>query len=351
MDMLLGIIAVSAGGLLMGSGAWPFKLLRKFQFEHWWFIGMLVGLLILPWAITLAGCPHALAVFRTLPAAPLIKANLLSLAWGVANVLCGLCFVRIGVALTGAILAGLGVSVGTIVPMVFKGTGLFKDAADVGSRAGLVVLAGVGVMLIGVLLAAAAGFGRDRVLKSEAAASPGAGGRSKSFAVGLIMAAASGVLSAGMALSFVYSQGPIVEAMEARGASDLAANCSVWAVGLLAGAVLNIGYAAYLMTRNKSWLVLKESWREAGLAAIIGIDMILAIVLMGKGMRFLGAFGASVGFGIQQAMQMTGNQALGFISGEWRGVRGRPRRQMYATIAVLMIAAVIMAYGKKLAAR
>jgi L-rhamnose-H+ transport protein len=349
MDMLLGIIAVSAGGLLMGSGAWPFKLMRKFQFEHWWFIGMLVGLFILPWTITLVGCPHAFAVFRTLPAAPLIKANLLSLAWGVANVLCGLCFLRIGVALTGAILAGLGVSVGTIVPMLFKGSGLFKDAADLGSRAGLVVIAGVGVMLVGVVLAAAAGFGRDRALRSSTAASRPHPPQSGSFAVGLIMAATSGVLSAGMALAFVYSQGPVVEAMKARGAGEIAANCSVWAAGLLAGASLNIGYAIYLLVRNKSWRMLTQNWKEAGLAAVIGVNMILAIVLMGKGMRFLGAFGASVGFGIQQAMQMTGNQALGFISGEWRGVRGKPRTQMYVTIGLLLTAAVIMAYGKKLA--
>ena len=50
------------------------------------------------------------------------------MSWGIANVLCGLCFVRIGVALTGAILTGLGASVAVAVPLVFKGSGLFKDA-------------------------------------------------------------------------------------------------------------------------------------------------------------------------------------------------------------------------------
>jgi L-rhamnose-H+ transport protein len=349
MDMLLGIIAVSAGGLFMGSGAWPYKLMRKFQFEHWWFIAILVGLFIMPWTITLLGCPKAIAVFRALPAAPLIKANLLSLAWGVANVLCGLCFLRIGMALTGAILAGLGVSVGTILPMVLKGSGLFKDAADLGSRAGLVVVGGVCVMLVGVVLAATAGFGRERALKTTSVELKNPPPTSGSFRVGLIMAAISGVLSAGMALSFVYSQGPVVEAMKAKGASDLAANCAVWAIGLLAGAFLNIGYAIYLLTRNRSWHVFAQSRKEIGLAIIMGFNSILAIVLMGKGMRLLGAFGASVGFGIQQAMQMTGNQAVGFVSGEWRGVHGKPRRQMYLTIAVLMVAAVIMAFGKKLA--
>ncbi len=48
---------------------------------------------------------------------------------------------------------------------------------------------------------------------------------------------------------------------------------------------------------------------------------------MGKGMLLLGAApGASVGWGIQQAMQMAGTQMLGFASGEWRGVRDRGNR-------------------------
>lgn len=349
MDTFLGILAVSLGGLVAGGGAWPFKLLRKYKFEHWWFIGILVGLFILPWTFTLLGCPNAFEGFRAVPLMSLVKANLLSLAWGVANILCGLCYLRIGMALTGAVLAGLGVCVGTIMPMIFKGSGMFKDAADIGSKPGLVVLAGVGVMLVGVVLVATAGFGRERqikTMKAEAKTAPVSSGR---FVVGLIMAAVSGVLSAGMALSFVYSQGPVVEAMMSRGASEIASNFAVWSVGLLAGAAINLGFAVYLLIKNKSWGVFFQSPRDAGLALIIGFNTIIAVVLMGKGMRLLGAFGASVGFGIQQAMQMTGSQAVGFISGEWRGVVGSPRRRMYAAIGVLMIAAVIMAYGKKMA--
>jgi hypothetical protein len=46
---------------------------------------------------------------------------------------------------------------------------------------------------------------------------------------------------------------------------------------------------------------------------------------------------------------MLGGQAVGFISGEWNGVMGKPRHQMYAAIGVLIIAALIMAYGNSLA--
>ncbi|MBU4400560.1 MAG: polysaccharide biosynthesis/export family protein, partial [Planctomycetes bacterium] len=323
---------------------------------------------------------------------------------------CGLCFVRIGVALTMAILSGLGASVAVTMPLVFKGTGLFKDAPGITSPAGLTVLAGVGVVLIGVILASLAGFGRDRELKKLQRTSGG-------FLVGLIMTIVAGVTSAGIMLAFVYGQGPIVarvsvleagkpikitvvdnakltgnytlspagkialpdvgpievRGMTAKAAADKIAGIlnlsqqpetdarvrvetqnilavfAVWSVGLLGGTVVNLCYPLYLMAKNKSWGILVTSWKEVVLAIIIGIQFIVAVALAGKGMLLLGALGASVGAGIQQAMQMIGGQGLGFISGEWRGVHGKPRRQMYLAVAMLIVATIIMACGNALA--
>ncbi len=195
----------------MGSGLWPMKVMRRFEFEHWWFWGMSVGLVLIPWLVPFLFCPHAISAYRSVDTSIVVKGILLSLAWGIANVLCGLCFVRIGFALTGGILTGLGVSVGVTLPMIFKGSGLFSEAPSPGSLASRTVLAAVGVMLVGVVFVSLAGFGRERALKNFDI-------RSGSFASGLIMAAISGVLSAGLGLSFVYTQGPIVAAMKAGGA-------------------------------------------------------------------------------------------------------------------------------------
>jgi hypothetical protein len=406
MTTLLGALMVAAAGLLVGSGAWPFKLMRTYRFEHWWFVGMLVGLVIMPWGIMLACCRHVPEALGAVPWPDLLLGNFFALGWGIANVLCGLCFVRIGVALTGAILAGLGVSIGAIVPMVFKGSGLFKDSAGLGSPAGLAVLAGVTVILVGVVLAAVAGFGRDRELRKLQQTSGG-------FLGGLIMTAIAGVLSSFFPFAFVYSQDRIIAnlsvvepdrtiwviieggtkeahrvssagtielkdsgtiAVGGATAADAAARIQeritatrpgaergvlvetgsipatfgAFAVCLAAGALLNVGYAAYLLTKNRSWNVFAQSGRELALAVIIGINMSVSFTLVGKGMLLLGALGASIGWGIQQPMQMTGSQLLGFVSGEWRGVHGKPRRQMYLAIAVLMVAALIMACGNTL---
>lgn len=338
MNTLWGSLIVAIAGFSMGSGAWTLKALRKFRFEHWLFIGMAVGLVALPWIVTLGFCPDSIGAYRSVPSSTLIKANVFAFGWGIANVLCTICFVRIGVALTGGILGGLGTSLGVAAPMVFKASGMFAQAPDITSRAGLIVLAGVAAMLAGVVLISSAGFGRDRALKDS---QPTSG----HFANGLVMAVIAGILSTGPNFAFAYSQGPIIAAMRQRGAGDVPATFAVWAVGMMAGVLVNLIYSAYVMTRNGSWHVLWSSWREMVFPAWMGVQFCGAIALLGNGNLMLGALGASVGWGIYQAMQILGNQAIGFLSGEWRCVPSRPLRQMGAAIAILIVAAAIMAYG------
>ncbi|OHB55533.1 MAG: hypothetical protein A2Y12_03750 [Planctomycetes bacterium GWF2_42_9] len=334
---LLGALVVVLAGLLMGSGAWPIKLMKSYRYEHFAFISMLVGLIIGPWLVTLIFCPNAIQAYKTVDPQILIKSNLFSMSWGIANILCMLCFVRIGFCLTGGILTGIGVTLGVTIPMAFKGTGLFSGAPDLTSKAGLTVLGGACVMVVGVIVASLAGFGRDKALQKTQKTSG-------SFTVGFIMVIVAGILSCGVSFSFVYSQGPIVAAIKAQGAGDIPANFAVWAVGLCAGGLICVLYPAWLMTKNKSWGILGSS-KEMSLSILMGVTCIISVALMGNGMLMLGAFGASVGFGIQQAMQMIGGQAVGFIGGEWKNVYGTPRNQMYLTIALLIVAAIIMAFG------
>ncbi len=334
---------MAVAGFIIGTNAWPAKVLRKFEFEHWWFVAMLVALVIIPWGGTLLLCNQPLEAYRSLPPSVLLKANLCALAWGVANILCGICLYRVGVALSGAIVTGLGVVAGVTLPLIVKGSGLFERAPDIASPAGLTIVTGVGTMLVGVACVAVAGRGRDRDrIQKGATKQPGG------FAFSLLLCCIAGVTSAGLSLSFVYGQGPIVSAMKARGASDVAAELAVWAGAIAGAALLNIAYPACLLTRKRTWNVLLRHWPESLLAAVTGTQLILGVLLMGRGMVVLGALGASVGFGIQQAAQMMGNQGLGFVSGEWRGVRGRPRTLMVVAVGILIAAASIMAYGNTL---
>lgn len=345
MSTATGILLVTLAGLGTGTIAWPMKLMRRLAFEHYWFLGMLAALVLVPWAVVLCYVPEPWQVYCEVGWRPILLCNLFSIAWGIANVLYGVCVLRIGAALTGAVLSGLGVAVGVTLPMMLKGSGVFRDAPGITSRSGLMILLGVAVILVGVVLSTLAGFGRDRVLQKSTSGARAPGG----FLVGLMMAIVAGILSTGLSLGFVYTQDPIVSAVTARGGAAMPANMAVWAIGLLGGAAVNLGYPAWLMTKNRSWGVLSSSAGDLALAVILGVQFITAVALMGQGMLLLGVAGAAVGFGIQQTLQLLGNQAVGFLSGEWRGVAGRPWRQMMAAIIVLVAAVFILAIGKTLA--
>lgn len=344
MEIILGLILVTLAGLGTGTAAWPMKKIKELHFEQYLFVFMLTGIVIYPWIVVLLNVPSPLQVIKTVGLKPLLISNLLSVSWGIANILYLLCVIRIGAALAGAILSALGMSVGVIMPMVLKGSGLFKDAPSIFSQAGVFIVLGLTVLIMGVVLVSVAGFGREKILSGNR--SSGEQRKpSESFSGGLLLIILAGILSSGISLAFVYSQGPIIEAVKHQGASELTANFTVWALGMFGGALINIFYAVFLMTRKKTWNLLFARRDELLYGAIIGFQFIISIVLMGRGMLLLGILGASIGFAIQQSMQVVGNQLVGFLGGEWKGVGGRPRKTMYQAISIILIAVIILAYS------
>ena len=67
--------------------------------------------------------------------------------------------------------------------------------------------------------------------------------------------------------------------------------------------------------------------------------------LVHTNMLLLGPLGASLGFGLYFAFQIIGAQGLGWISGEWKEVKGKPISLMIIAVTILLVASVIMAYA------
>jgi L-rhamnose-H+ transport protein len=344
MEIIIGLVFVTLAGFGTGASAWPMKVIKDFHFEQYLFFSMLLAIVIYPWLFVLINVPDPVLVIKTVGFKPLLVSNLLTIAWGVANVLYMICVLRIGAALTGAILSAMAMSVGVIMPLILKGSGLFNNAPDLLSKPGFLIMTGLIVIIIGVALVSKAGFGREKVLNSE-------NGQTKkeqasgNFLQGLLLAILAGILSSGLGLAFVYGQGPIIEAVKQQGVGEIVSNVTVWALVCVGGALVNILYAAFWMTKKKSWKLLFTRKDELMYGAVLGAQFIIAVILMGRGMVLLGILGASVGYGIQQSMQVVGNQVVGFFSGEWKLVKGKPRVTMYIALVVILIAVIILAYS------
>lgn len=329
----MGVGLTCASGLFVGLSLVSVKLMRGYRYEHWAFLNALVSLVLLPWAIALYACADLPGVFRETAPAVWLTANLCSMAWGVANVLCGLCLVRLGVSLTMGVLTGIGLPVGILFPMVLKGTGFFASAPALGSLTGLTVVCATLCLVAAVALLAWAGDERER-------AGPAAGaGRVGRFGPGLAMAVAAGVLQVGMSFAFVYSQGHLMPIVGPRCGTEWACLATVWALILPGGALVSILFPLACMCRAGNARALR-SGRDFSLTLLMSGFSLSCLLCMGSGMRLLGVLGASLGFGFQQAAQILSSQGVGAFFGEWSGLAGATRRRVSGAVA-LMLAAVL----------
>ena len=342
--VLLGFAAVFFSGFICGVAPLPIKFMRRFRYEHWGLLSSFLAFLAIPAVALCALCPDLPGALADMPARPLVVANLLSFAWGVANILYLLSLVKIGFSLGQGILSGIAIPAGVLVPMVVKGSGVFASAPALGSVPGIVICAGVAIMVASVAMISRAGFGRERSLTGGGIPANGHGG----FATGLAMSVAAGVLSLGVSFSFVYTQDPIGEVFAAHGVAERDVPTAVRIVTLLGGTAANLLYPVFLLCRNRSWGVFFErgAWREAVLAIPFAVLTILSFVSGSAGMVMMGALGSSVGFGASLAMQIVSAQSIGLIFGEWKGVERRYTRLMVAALALMLLGLAVISAGQ-----
>ena len=332
---MLGAGLAVVAGIAVGLFAAPIKFMTSYRFEHWAFVNALVALILVPWVLAFALCPDLTGALGQVPVVAYFKANLWSLAWGAANVLCGLCFVRIGVSLTMGLLTGVGLPVGILLPMVFKGSGQFSSAPSLLSPTGLALLGLTLVLVFAVALMARAGFERER------------GGLEMhgSFKSGLLMAIAAGFLQVGLSFAFVYSQGPLMEALKVRGAGESGAIAAVWAATLPGGALVNVCFPLFLMLRGRNLKTLAAT-ADFCLTLVMSLLFVTCLLCMGNGMRMMGALGASLGFGLYQGFQTLVSQGVGVFAGEWKGAAFRTKALMCGAVILMLAAVSAMAFLK-----
>jgi L-rhamnose-H+ transport protein len=159
---------------------------------------------------------------------------------------------RVGFAISGSILSGIGATVGTLAPLVLQHSEMLFQTS------GLLLLVGTALMLAGVTLCGWAGYRRQEKAREqgraagfslhETAMSQTASTRA-GFIASVAVLVASGVLSSLLNIALAYG-GDIIEKARAQGAQPAWAPFAVWPIALLGGSLVNIGYSCYLLSRN-----------------------------------------------------------------------------------------------------
>jgi len=332
MNIGAGLVLVFLAGTLMGGNLVPLKWIRTWGWENFWFVYSIVSLLVVPCVLAFALIPHLTAVYAGAPRSALARPFLYGMLWGVAQLGAGICVDKIGLALTGAILNGLSSAFGTLTPLIAQHSNML------GSSSGILLIAGTGVMLAGVVLCGWAGYRREEILTGT---TPGRRAGRAYFLV-MLLAIVSGVLAALLNIALAFG-GDIVQGARAQGAAPAWAVFAVWPLALAGGLILNLAYSIYLMNRNHSWGNFAARPKEIVHPVLGGSLWMLAIAIYSSGTVFLGILGVSVGWALFQITMILVATLAGIWTHEWRSIERRIFHVNVGGVALLFGAIVMMA--------
>src|ERR1700693_5660975 len=152
-------------------------------------------------------------------------------------------------ALGFSIMTALTTALGALVPLAVLTPDLLWR------RNGLLIMAGNVVTMAGVGICAYAGDARDRLLGG--AANVAALAPARSFPAALTICIIAGALSAMFNFGYAFGE-PVARSAAALGATHDDALNAVWLVMLPAGGLINLGYCAHLLRKNRSAGLLRE---------------------------------------------------------------------------------------------
>jgi L-rhamnose-H+ transport protein len=333
----LGMMLVFLAGLLNGSFSLPMKYSRAWAWENIWIVYAVVALLALPWMLAFGLVPNLSAVYRSLGWQAFLYPALFGLLWGLAQMTFGLSINAIGMAVSFAIVSGLVCLTGSLIPIIaFHPTDLFRAA-------GLTILAGMPVLLGGLVLYAKAGTLRS---KDQGSSPAGASRIGMSFKVGLVLAIFTGVFGSAWNLGFAFSGETLSHAV-LHGATPVTATYAAWAVILSGGLLPNLLYPTYLLSRRGTWSSFRQgnSLKELGLGVAMAILWLSAIVTYGIGATYVGKFGTSLGFTLYIASTILASSGWGIATGEWKGTSSRTRKLLVLGVATVLVSVLILNLG------
>lgn len=324
----LGLLILLLAGAMNASFALPMKFTRRWAWENTWLAWTIFALLLMPAILTSVTVPQLADVYRSSDARVFLEVVGFGAGWGVAQVFFGLAVDSIGIALSFSLVLGTAAAVGTLVPL------LRLHPERLNSPPGYGVLAGVGLVLLGVGICAVAGRRRERALRIEA--SP-----RKNATLGLVLAVLAGC--GGSFVNFGLAFGtPLVDAARAHGATALNASNAVWMPLMMAGAVPNLAYCLWLLRKNcTSGRFPAGGAGHWSLAFVMGFFWFVSTVLYGLATVELGGWGPILGWPVYMSLIVITASLLGVLTGEWKNSGKWPLRIQWLGVA-LLIAAVFM---------
>lgn len=350
MQVLLGILYHSLGGVASGSFYMPFNKVKGWAWESYWIVGGLFSWLIVPplaaW-ITLPGFAEILSAGSN---QILFFTFLMGLLWGVGGLSYGLGVRYLGMSLGNSVVLGFCAAFGAIVPSIYyninptEGKISFTDM--LASSGGQLVLFGVFVCLTGIAISGMAGMMKEGELSDEEKKKSVA---EFSLVKGLIIAVLSGILSS--FFNFGIEAGkPLADAAVVAGYNPLYQNNVTFVVIMWGGLTTNFIWTTILSLKNKSYTDYRNKSTPIAknilFCALAGTTWYLQFFFYGMGESKLGN-GASSWILHMSTIILTANM-WGIYRKEWKGVAVKTKWTITLGIAVILLSVVLVGLGNSM---
>ena len=361
-----GVVLHAIGGFAAGSFYIPFKAVRKWAWESYWLVGGVFSWIIAPWVVGFLTCPKLLSVLQSTSSSDLFWCYLFGVLWGIGGLTFGLSMRYLGMSLGYAISLGFCAAFGTLIPPLFDVT--FTNAVKGGepfarlagivqsnfsakftTTAGLFLLAGIGVCLVGIAVCGWAGMRKEREVSSS---QKKASVREFSFVKGVWVAVFAGIMSSCMAIAFAAGK-PIAERALANGAPHLFQNFPVLIVALAGGFTTNFLWCVFLNLKNRTGgdYVTGSGGRLFAnylFAALAGLTWYFQFFFYGMGTTKMGKYDFS-SWTIHMAFIIVFSNLWGIAFREWKGSSKRTHWVIFAGLLVLVASTLVVGYGNYVA--
>jgi L-rhamnose-H+ transport protein len=332
-----GFLLIIFAALCGGAFAVPIKLRKRFELENLYVIGAGITMLIIPLIVAPIYLPHWQEAISQAGSSIIWRGLIFGFAWGLGAITFGYGISMVGLSLGYAVIMGINTAVGSLLPLLAQSQQSLMDPA------GKVILGGICGCIVGVVIAGWAGRLRERNAPQTAQRSP------RNMSLGLLMCVISGVLSACANLGFAFTS-QVGAAAQRFGASPVISGLGSWMLVYWGGFAATLLWFGGLQVKRGTWRrnFGPGSLHDLGLAVWMGVLWFLAMIPYGMGAYYLGKLGTSVGWAISIAASLIVANALGFFTGEWTTATPRSRNVLFAALAILIAAMVLLAKGNSM---
>ncbi len=356
MNALAGVLFHFIGGFASGSFYVPYKKVKDWSWEAMWILGGLFSWIIVPPIAAWLTIPNFWNILTEAGASTLGYTFLFGLLWGIGGLTYGLGVRYLGVSLGSSVMLGLSMVFGSLMPAIyyFFNQAPGKQGIDYffTTNAGICVMIGLAVCVIGIYLCGRAGFLKEKSLSSLSTEAKS----DYNFGVGIVVAIVSGVLSA--CFNFGIEAGkPMAEvandlwkAANPNQGEFLYQNNVTYIVILWGGFATNFIWCLYLLLKNRTF----SDYRKASaplsknllLCAVAGTTWYLQFFFYGMGESRLGN-GASSWI-LHMAFIILIANVWGVILKEWKGVNKSTYAAIISGIVIIMLSIGIVGFAKTL---